>query len=213
MNFSPFIGIPHLNCRPQHTQTIAKQVITKEQTLNSGKRRPLNRTLGVIHMCCNTFYKALPTLTNSTLQRSLWISSKLSNSEANFKQFLWCIGSVVNRKISGVYLRYIYGKRVYWERVCVMVMLVASFHNSVTTDNNDLAFTSPYAALEGLYALHDELGSGGFGKVRLATHLLTSQKVAIKIIDKFRIKERPSHFYPFKNKAIRPIQNPPTEWL
>ncbi|KAM3726453.1 Maternal embryonic leucine zipper kinase [Dirofilaria immitis] len=68
-------------------------------------------------------------------------------------------------------------------------MLVASFHNSVTTDNNDLAFTSPYAALEGLYALHDELGSGGFGKVRLATHLLTSQKVAIKIIDKFRIKK------------------------
>lgn len=47
---------------------------------------------------------------------------------------------------------------------------------------------SPYAALDGLYALHDELGSGGFGKVHLATHLLTSQKVAIKIIDKLKIK-------------------------
>ncbi|EGT51474.1 hypothetical protein CAEBREN_07911 [Caenorhabditis brenneri] len=34
------------------------------------------------------------------------------------------------------------------------------------------------------YAVHDEIGSGGFGKVRLATHLLTNQKVAIKIIDK-----------------------------
>lgn len=54
--------------------------------------------------------------------------------------------------------------------------------------------------LQGFYAVHDELGSGGsvlidfkkimivlftgFGKVRLATHLLTNQKVAIKIIDK-----------------------------
>lgn len=47
---------------------------------------------------------------------------------------------------------------------------------------------SSYAALEGLYVLHDEIGSGGFGKVRLATHLLTSQKVAIKIIDKLKIK-------------------------
>lgn len=35
-----------------------------------------------------------------------------------------------------------------------------------------------------LYAFHDELGSGGFGKVKLATHLLTGERVAIKIIDK-----------------------------
>uniref|UniRef100_A0A8R1TUI5 non-specific serine/threonine protein kinase n=1 Tax=Onchocerca volvulus TaxID=6282 RepID=A0A8R1TUI5_ONCVO len=68
-------------------------------------------------------------------------------------------------------------------------MSVASSHNSGIGEDNELVFTSSYAALEGLYALHDELGSGGFGKVRLATHLLTSQKVAIKIIDKFRIKK------------------------
>ncbi|CAI2351290.1 unnamed protein product [Caenorhabditis sp. 36 PRJEB53466] len=43
---------------------------------------------------------------------------------------------------------------------------------------------SKYEVLQGYYAVHDELGSGGFGKVRLATHLLTNQKVAIKIIDK-----------------------------
>ncbi|CCD69087.1 Maternal embryonic leucine zipper kinase [Caenorhabditis elegans] len=43
---------------------------------------------------------------------------------------------------------------------------------------------SKYEVLQGFYAVHDELGSGGFGKVRLATHLLTNQKVAIKIIDK-----------------------------
>ncbi|PAV79252.1 hypothetical protein WR25_04974 isoform C [Diploscapter pachys] len=44
-----------------------------------------------------------------------------------------------------------------------------------------------YRALNGLYVLHDELGSGGFGKVKLATHLLTGQYVAIKIIDKKKI--------------------------
>jgi serine/threonine protein kinase len=38
--------------------------------------------------------------------------------------------------------------------------------------------------LEGLYHIHEELGSGGFGKVKLATHILTGEKVAIKIIDK-----------------------------
>uniref|UniRef100_A0A1I7UB69 non-specific serine/threonine protein kinase n=1 Tax=Caenorhabditis tropicalis TaxID=1561998 RepID=A0A1I7UB69_9PELO len=43
---------------------------------------------------------------------------------------------------------------------------------------------SKYEVLQGFYAVHDEIGSGGFGKVRLATHLLTNQKVAIKIIDK-----------------------------
>ncbi|CAG9532541.1 unnamed protein product [Cercopithifilaria johnstoni] len=66
-------------------------------------------------------------------------------------------------------------------------MSVVSSHNSGTSEVRKLL--SPYAALEGLYVLHDELGSGGFGKVRLATHLLTSQKVAIKIIDKLKIKE------------------------
>ncbi|EJW74092.1 hypothetical protein WUBG_15000 [Wuchereria bancrofti] len=70
-------------------------------------------------------------------------------------------------------------------------MLVASSHNMGTTRVDELLSpyaTSPYAVLDGLYALHDELGSGGFGKVYLATHLLTSQKVAIKIIDKLKIK-------------------------
>lgn len=69
-------------------------------------------------------------------------------------------------------------------------MSVASSQYSGTSEVSKLSpyAISPYAALEGLYALHDELGSGGFGKVRLATHLLTSQKVAIKIIDKLKIK-------------------------
>ncbi|KAG0694543.1 Maternal embryonic leucine zipper kinase [Chionoecetes opilio] len=43
---------------------------------------------------------------------------------------------------------------------------------------------SPYAALEGQYDLHETIGSGGFAKVKLATHLLTGEKVAVKIMDK-----------------------------
>lgn len=38
--------------------------------------------------------------------------------------------------------------------------------------------------LDGQYFIHCELGSGGFGKVKLATHALTGEQVAIKIIDK-----------------------------
>lgn len=43
---------------------------------------------------------------------------------------------------------------------------------------------SPYAALDGLYELHETVGSGGFAKVKVATHVLTGDKVAIKIMDK-----------------------------
>jgi serine/threonine protein kinase len=43
---------------------------------------------------------------------------------------------------------------------------------------------NPYSVLDGQYILGDEIGSGGFGKVKLATHTLTKEKVAIKIIDK-----------------------------
>uniref|UniRef100_A0A914YC53 non-specific serine/threonine protein kinase n=1 Tax=Panagrolaimus superbus TaxID=310955 RepID=A0A914YC53_9BILA len=38
--------------------------------------------------------------------------------------------------------------------------------------------------LNGRYYIQSELGSGGFGKVKLGTHLLTGEQVAIKIIDK-----------------------------
>ncbi|XP_017797210.1 PREDICTED: maternal embryonic leucine zipper kinase-like [Habropoda laboriosa] len=41
-----------------------------------------------------------------------------------------------------------------------------------------------YAALKGLYDLEKTVGSGGFAKVKLATHIATGEKVAIKIMDK-----------------------------
>lgn len=41
-----------------------------------------------------------------------------------------------------------------------------------------------YSILEGQYELHDTIGTGGFAKVKLATHVLTGEKVAVKIMDK-----------------------------
>ena len=41
-----------------------------------------------------------------------------------------------------------------------------------------------YAALKGLYDLEKTIGTGGFAKVKLATHVFTGEKVAIKIMDK-----------------------------
>jgi serine/threonine protein kinase len=40
------------------------------------------------------------------------------------------------------------------------------------------------AALSTFYKLGDTVGTGGFGKVKLATHTLTGETVAIKIMDK-----------------------------
>lgn len=41
-----------------------------------------------------------------------------------------------------------------------------------------------FAALRDLYETTKTIGTGGFAKVKLATHLLTGEKVAIKIMDK-----------------------------
>jgi len=43
--------------------------------------------------------------------------------------------------------------------------------------------------LDGLYEVHDTVGTGGFAKVKLGTHLLTGLKVAIKIMDKRQLGE------------------------
>jgi maternal embryonic leucine zipper kinase len=37
--------------------------------------------------------------------------------------------------------------------------------------------------------LHETIGTGGFAKVKLATHLLTGEKVAIKVMDKKSLGE------------------------
>jgi len=49
--------------------------------------------------------------------------------------------------------------------------------------------SSSYSILEGQYELHETVGTGGFAKVKLATHLRTGDKVAIKIMDKRQLGE------------------------
>ncbi|KAF7275801.1 hypothetical protein GWI33_011257 [Rhynchophorus ferrugineus] len=46
-----------------------------------------------------------------------------------------------------------------------------------------------YNALKGLYDIEKTIGCGGFAKVKLATHLATGEKVAIKIMDKQMLGE------------------------
>lgn len=46
-----------------------------------------------------------------------------------------------------------------------------------------------YNVLKGLYETERTIGCGGFAKVKLATHLATGEKVAIKIMDKSMLKE------------------------
>jgi len=41
-----------------------------------------------------------------------------------------------------------------------------------------------YTVLRNLYELEKTIGCGGFAKVKLATHVLTGEKVAIKIMEK-----------------------------
>jgi maternal embryonic leucine zipper kinase len=41
-----------------------------------------------------------------------------------------------------------------------------------------------FNALDGFYTIHETIGRGGFAKVKKATHILTGDRVAIKILDK-----------------------------
>lgn len=54
-------------------------------------------------------------------------------------------------------------------------------------DPNDL---HPEGTRLGHYVLGKALGKGTFGKVKLASHTLTNEKVAIKILEKNRIKDK-----------------------
>ena len=66
-------------------------------------------------------------------------------------------------------------------------MSVNQYNNIVINLNH--RSSHGYAALDGQYELHDTIGTGGFAKVKLATHLVTGEKVAIKIMDKKMLGE------------------------
>lgn len=42
----------------------------------------------------------------------------------------------------------------------------------------------------GHFILGKTLGEGTFGKVRLGTHILTGEKVAVKVLEKSKIKDK-----------------------
>ena len=46
----------------------------------------------------------------------------------------------------------------------------------------------------GDYTLGEEIGSGAFGKVVLGKHILTGEKVAIKILDKIILNQTPEYY-------------------
>jgi 5'-AMP-activated protein kinase catalytic alpha subunit len=55
----------------------------------------------------------------------------------------------------------------------------------------DLLSTEPSSTPKsiGHYVLARTIGEGTFGKVKLGTHILTNEKVAVKILEKDRITE------------------------
>ena len=67
--------------------------------------------------------------------------------------------------------------------------LAAAFEFQKMPVVSDPSEASGFSALDGLYELHETVGTGGFAKVKLATHVLTGEKVAIKIMDKRQLGE------------------------
>lgn len=54
----------------------------------------------------------------------------------------------------------------------------------------NVAGVGPYETkIAGLYDLLDTLGSGHFAVVKLARHVFTGEKVAVKVIDKSKLDE------------------------
>lgn len=63
---------------------------------------------------------------------------------------------------------------------------MASYRNRTDTGKEK----TDNKVLIGQYAVGKTIGEGTFGKVKLATHSSSSQKVAVKILEKSRIKEQ-----------------------
>ena len=45
-------------------------------------------------------------------------------------------------------------------------------------------------SIVGNYKIEKTIGQGTFGKVKLGTHILTGEKVAVKVLEKSRIKDK-----------------------
>lgn len=63
-----------------------------------------------------------------------------------------------------------------------------------------------YNVLKGLYEVEKTIGCGGFAKVKLATHLATGEKVAIKIMEKSALKDD-MHRVRLELKALKTLSH------
>ena len=63
--------------------------------------------------------------------------------------------------------------------------------NTEDPPSQPLTFQPPQSKQIGNYSLGVEIGSGAFGKVFLGTHIITSESVAIKVLDKFILSQTP----------------------
>jgi len=58
------------------------------------------------------------------------------------------------------------------------------------SNSNAPATSNPPRKVVGQYMIGKTIGEGTFGKVKIAIHLPTGEKVAVKILEKSRIKEQ-----------------------
>ena len=65
-----------------------------------------------------------------------------------------------------------------------------SSQTKILTDWFNFSFALHNKPLNFLIEIGRSLGQGTFGKVRLGTHLITGEKVAIKILEKDKIKDQ-----------------------
>lgn len=66
----------------------------------------------------------------------------------------------------------------------------ANNHSHSTTNNHGIHRVGVYdGKIAGLYDLEETLGSGHFAVVKLARHVFTGEKVAVKVIDKTKLDE------------------------
>lgn len=66
----------------------------------------------------------------------------------------------------------------------------ASNNHTNTTNNHGSHRIGVYdGKIAGLYDLEETLGSGHFAVVKLARHVFTGEKVAVKVIDKTKLDE------------------------
>lgn len=70
-----------------------------------------------------------------------------------------------------------------------------------------LIWLQVYPELSGLYSLGKTIGAGGFAKVKIATHIASGEKVAIKIMEKSLLKNDLPRVYQ-EIKALQVLSHP-----